>query len=79
LALASARAAAAKILVYNAVTEFPMRSFFLLAAPADREVTPLAVVLRHETQRQDDCDRAARDHKLCIIGTSLLGTGNRRI
>jgi hypothetical protein len=71
LAFASARAAAAKILVYSAVTEFPILNFFLLAAVADREVTPLATVLKHETHRQLDCDGAARDHMLCIIGTSL--------
>lgn len=59
------------MLVYRAVTEFPIRSRLLLAAVADREVTLLAVVLKHETQRQDDCDTAARDHKLRIIGSSL--------
>ena len=58
--------------MYKAVTELPIRSRLLLAAAADRDVTPLAVVLRHETQRQLDCDAAARDQRLCIIGSSLL-------
>lgn len=53
------------------MTEFPILNFLLLAAVADREVTPLATVLKHETHRQVDCDGAARDHMLCIIGTSL--------
>lgn len=59
------------MLVYNAVTEFPMRSRRCLAAVAAREVTPLAVVLRHPAQRQDDCLETARDHKPCILRASL--------
>lgn len=73
--LASARAAAAKILVYNAVTEFPMRRRLLLALAVDLEVTPLAVVLKHETQRQLDRVAAVRDHKPCILKASLSTIG----
>jgi hypothetical protein len=63
------------MLVYNAVTELPIRSFLLLAAVADLELTPLAVVLKHPTQRQDDCFETARDHNPCILRASLANNG----
>lgn len=62
------------MLVYNAVTELPIRRRLLLAAVVDREVTPVAVVLKHETQRQVDCEGAARDHKPCIVNALLSMT-----
>jgi hypothetical protein len=58
------------MLPYSAVTEFPIRSRLLLADAA-REVTPLAVVLKHPTQRQDDCFETVRDHKPCILRALL--------
>lgn len=72
-ARASAKAAAAKILVYSAVTEFPMRRRLLLAAVAARDVIPGALVLRQGTHRQVDCVGATRDHRLCIIVAFLSG------
>jgi hypothetical protein len=78
LARASAKAAAAKILVYSAVTEFPMRRRLLLAAVAARDVIPVALVLRQGTHRQVDCVGATRDHRPCIIVAFLRGTPSHK-
>lgn len=59
------------MLVYSAVTEFPSRRRFLLAAEVPLEATPLETVLKQETQRQVDCAGAARDQRPCILKSFL--------